>query len=135
LGGFNQNEKQFQMKIRIKGNSIRIRLTRSEVDRFGKDGYLEERTEFGNNMFVYTLAASAAASQLSASYTDGNMSVIVPTAMAQEWTTTDVVGFENNMPITTGKSLFILIEKDFKCIDNVSEDQSDNYEHPTLKCG
>ncbi len=38
---------------------------------------------------------------------------------------TDEVGFENEQ----GK-LFLLVEKDFTCLDNVSEDQSDNYPNP-----
>ena len=28
------------------------------------------------------------------------------------------------------KKLYILIEKDFKCLDNTIEDQSDNYPNP-----
>ena len=43
------------MKIRIKGNSVRVRLTRSEVDHFAETGYLEESTEFGNSHFLYAL--------------------------------------------------------------------------------
>ena len=41
------------MKIRIKGNSIRLRLTKTEVDNFAANGFVEEKTEFGNNYFLY----------------------------------------------------------------------------------
>ena len=41
------------MKLRIKGNSIRFRLTKPEVDYFEKENYLEEKTHFGNTEFVY----------------------------------------------------------------------------------
>jgi hypothetical protein len=51
--------------------------------------------------------------------------MFMPNAMAEEWTSTDQVGFENN-----GGQLYLLIEKDFKCLDNVAEDQSDNYPNP-----
>jgi hypothetical protein len=38
---------------------------------------------------------------------------------------TDKVGFENN-----DGEVQLLIEKDFTCLDNVADDQSDNYPNP-----
>ena len=122
------------MKIRIKGNSIRIRLSRTEIADFGAQGYLEERTEFGDAAFVYALQSNAHKDALSATLTGAKVTVYVPVAMQKEWVETDVVGYEHNMPIGNGQHLFLLIEKDFKCIDNTTEDQSDNYEHPTKEC-
>ncbi len=122
------------MKIRIKGNSIRIRLSRTEIADFGANGYLTEKTEFGNSAFAYALQSDATGSALSANFVNGTMTVYVPVAMQKEWAETDIVGYEHNMPIGDAKQLLILIEKDFKCIDNTTEDQSDNYEHPTKVC-
>ena len=122
------------MKIRIKNNSIRRRLTRSEIDRFAADGHLEDRTEFVNSVFVYSLQRTTQEPQLSADFKDGKVTVWVPEAIATEWTTTDAVGYSHTMDIGGGHGLFLLIEKDFKCIDNTTEDQSDNYEHPTSEC-
>ena len=31
-----------------------------------------------------------------------------------------------------GTEIFILIEKDFKCLDNTEEDQTDNFANPKL---
>lgn len=39
------------MKIRIKGNSIRYRLTKTEVETFSKVGFYEEKTEFKDHIF------------------------------------------------------------------------------------
>jgi len=123
------------MKIRIKGNSIRIRLSRPEVEQFGKEGYLEEHTEFGNNAFGYVLQNSKEGNALSATFEQGKITMSVPESMTREWTTTERVGYDSNMDIGNGKQLFLLLEKDFKCIDAPPyEDQSDNYEHPTLSC-
>jgi hypothetical protein len=33
----------------------------------------------------------------------------------------------------TEEKLHLLVEKDFTCLDNVTEDQSDNYPNPLLK--
>ena len=43
------------MKIRIKGNAIRYRLTRSDVDKFSANGYIEETTDFGRQTLTYAL--------------------------------------------------------------------------------
>ncbi len=120
------------MKIRIKGNSIRVRLSRSEVAAFANDGYLEDRTDFGNSALVYALQSTELPA-LTATFVDGKITVQVPSAIALEWTGTDMVGFSNNAD--TGKcTLFVLVEKDFQCIDNTLEDQSDNYINPNKVC-
>ena len=123
------------MKIRIKGNAIRLRLTRTEVEQFGKEGYLEERTEFVNSVFVYALCSSKNDKALSATFADSKISMSVPDAIAKEWVDSNKVGYSGEMEIAGGKFLSLLLEKDFKCVDSDrQEDQSDNYEHPLLHC-
>jgi arabinogalactan endo-1,4-beta-galactosidase len=36
------------MKIRIKSNSLRYRLTRSEVERFAQEGVIKEKIQIGD---------------------------------------------------------------------------------------
>jgi len=112
------------MKIRIKGNSLRYRLTKSDIDSFSSTGYIEETICFGTQKLVYALQQSQV-DELTADFNDQKIVLCVPAAIAKEWTTTDRVGFENN-----NSPLYLLIEKDFKCLDNVAEDQSDNYPNP-----
>lgn len=123
------------MKIRIKGNSIRLRLTKSEVETFAKTGYIEERTEFGNHLFMYALRKNPDVHELSAGFVGIKITMHVPTWMADEWTTTDEVGYSNVYMYDNGKQLSLLLEKDFVCLDAGSEDQSDNYENPSHACG
>ena len=121
------------MKVRIKGNSIRYRLTKTEIDNFGKNGWLEEKTEFLNGpSFHYRIERKAGVSDLEASFSGNSICIFVPENIAAEWTTTDIVGFENKMEIGEGKELSLLIEKDFVCIDPTLEDQSDNYPNPKV---
>jgi hypothetical protein len=123
------------MKIRIKDNSIRFRLTKTEVDSFARLGFLENRTEFLNDpAFYYCLQKKKDITALEASFTGGRISVFVPEKMAEEWATTDIVGFDNKMTIGEDKELFLLIEKDFVCLDHTFEDQSDNYPNPNKVC-
>jgi 3-methyladenine DNA glycosylase Mpg len=114
------------MKIRIKGNSLRYRLTKTDVERFAEEGYLEEQTVFGNGVLTYALQVYGS-NELSASFEDNKITLFMPEIMAEDWATTDRVGFEE-----TAGPLYLLIEKDFKCLDNVAEDQSDNYPNPLL---
>ena len=123
------------MKLRIKGNSIRLRLTQTEITNFGEHGLLEEKTEFSNGtVFGYTLQSRYDLEKIEAAFSENTITVFVPLSIAKEWTTTDKVGFENKMDLGNGKQLFILIEKDFVCLDNTYEDQSDNFPNPNEVC-
>lgn len=126
------------MKLRIKGNSIRLRLTRSEVARFGETGQVAETISFGTlptQQLTYQLVRNADIIALAADFTENCITVQMPAQLAQSWIDTDVVGFEAAMPLPGNDSLFILIEKDFACIDaHPREDQHDNYTNPMLAC-
>jgi hypothetical protein len=122
------------MKIRIKGNSIRFRLSKSEVARLENTGYLEEQTSFGENKFSYALQRMNGANQLSAKFDGGQITVYVPERLVQNWSVNGIVGFDASMPLTATDSLYILIEKDFVCLDETAEDQNDNYENPNKTC-
>lgn len=123
------------MKIRIKGNSIRYRLTKTDVANFKTVGFIEERTEFLNGpSFYYRLESKAGIENMEASFSGNSICIFVSERIAKEWTSTDVVGFENKMNIGNGKELFLLIEKDFVCLDLTLEDQRDNYTNPNKVC-
>jgi hypothetical protein len=112
------------MKIRIKGNSLRYRLTRTDVSRFEKDGYLEERVQFAGSVLIYCLKKTDR-SELSAVYEDHTITLYMPVMMLAEWISSDIVGFQNN-----SGDLHLLVEKDFTCLDTVDEDQRDHYPNP-----
>jgi hypothetical protein len=112
------------MKIRIKNNGLRYRLTRSEVEAFARDGAFRERVQIGDDALTYILQRTAE-TELSASFKNNIITMLVPEKMADEWTGTNKVGFEHKTD-----ELHLLVEKDFTCLDNVDEDQSDNYPNP-----
>jgi hypothetical protein len=118
------------MKLRIKGNSIRYRLTKTEVANFAIHKYLEEKVEFGNNDLIYSLESSSAIQELSTSFVNNKIVVSIPDNLSKEWTGSEMVGMQNEFKLSNGKYMFILVEKDFVCLDNTFEDQSDNYPHP-----
>lgn len=116
------------MKIRIKDNSVRFRLTQSEVAELGKNGKISSTTQFIDRPFIYSIEKTEDA-ELSSAFIDNIMVLKMPETMIAEWISTDRVGFDGQSgPVK------ILVEKDFVCIDNTLEDQSDNYPNPNIKC-
>ena len=111
------------MKLRIKSSSIRYRLTRTDVDR-AREGYLEDQINFAGTPLVYALQLTEG-NELTVSYIDNKITLSMPRKMIEEFIYTDVIGFDNQ-----DGDVYLLIEKDFTCLDNVDEDQSDNYPNP-----
>jgi hypothetical protein len=116
------------MKIRIKDNSIRFRLTQSEVAELGQKGVISSFTEFVDHPFIYAIERTED-EELSAAFIENRIVLKMPKDMINEWISTDRVGFDGQAGLVK-----ILIEKDFVCIDNTLEDQSDNYPNPNIKC-
>ncbi|MBM7420266.1 MULTISPECIES: DUF7009 family protein [Chryseobacterium] len=116
------------MKIRIKDNSIRLRLTQSEVAELSKNGMVSGVTQFVDRPFIYAIE-NTNTDELSAVFIENRIVVKMPKTMIEEWLSTDKVGFEGQTGMVK-----ILVEKDFVCIDNTIEDQSDNYPNPSINC-
>jgi hypothetical protein len=121
------------MKIRIKGNSLRYRLTRSELDQFASTGFIKEDINFGNSTLYYSLRKSAQ-DQLSATFNDDEITIYFPSSFINKWMDPEQIGFEHTMKFPgSDKPLYLLVEKDFTCLDKTTEDQSDNFPNPLLK--
>ena len=122
------------MKIRIKGASIRLRLSRSEVFQLVHEGRLEETTPFAFKDFCYVLQKTYTGDTLSANYEGNVMTMYVPQQLIQDWDTNMLVTIDANMSLPAGGSLYLLLEKDFQCLDKTDEDQSDNFINPNKTC-
>lgn len=120
------------MKIRIKGNSIRFRLTRSEVATFCKKGCIDESTAFTGTTFVYGLQMDSDVAELSAKFRDNTITLYVPEKLVIGWDNDKRVGFENSVSLENGDALHLLLEKDFVCMDDRGEDESDHYPNPKM---
>ena len=119
------------MKLRVRGNSLRLRLGQGEVRRLAQEGLVEERTEFapGAAALVYAIRTSDGPG-VSATFEGGQITVNIPRATARQWATSEQVGVEGSQPAGSG-SLRILIEKDFECMDAAAgESQADAFPNP-----
>lgn len=118
------------MKIRISGNSVRLRLSQSEVLHFVSQGLVSDECHFGNEKLTYQIAQYNG-NEIVASLTGQTISVQVPENLAAHWDTDTRVGFDGRM----ANGLFILIEKDFQCLKpRPNEDESDLFPNPQAEC-
>lgn len=112
------------MKMRIKGNSLRYRLTKTDLALLAKNGYLEEQSNFPGHTLIYALKVSETPG-LSAAFNGQTILMYLSENMLSDLVDTSKVGFEDK----TGP-VHLLLEKDFVCLDNVEEDQSDQFLNP-----
>jgi len=122
------------VKLRIHGNSLRLRLNQAEVAQFSKTGFVEDRVEFAHGTsFAYALESLSDLSSPRAAFQNGWLRVQVPSASAMDWATTDRVGISGEQPLSSGQQLSILIEKDFQCLHGEESKDPDAYPNPLEK--
>lgn len=121
------------MKLRIRGNSLRLRLTRPEVAALADAGEVCERTEFGKDGELrYRLRSDAQAPRVTARFADAVIDVAVPAAIVSHWAASEQVSITSEQPTGGEGSLAVLIEKDFACLaERPGEDDSDAFPHPS----
>jgi len=118
------------MKLRIRGNTLRLRITRSELARLAEGGALAEATSFpGDVRLGYELRAGADVARLGARFAGGVVSVELPLAATQAWAAADdQVEISGTLPVADGV-LAILVEKDFPCATaRPGEESGDTFE-------
>lgn len=120
------------MKLRLRGDSIRLRVTRSELERLATDGTCAERVHVTPGVvFEYRLRVRTDDGRTEARFEAGVLELRLERAAFGAWAGSDrEVGIrahqENGLD-----GLSMLIEKDFPCLtDREGEDDSDAFEKP-----
>lgn len=123
------------MKIRIKGNSIRLRLTKTDVQNLKTHSYIEETTTIGTQqVFKYALKIDDEKEQISAYFNDNKITIYLSKTEANIITDTAEITVKGSQKNGEEKDLLLLVEKDLECLDSTSEDQSDMYENTKTNC-
>lgn len=107
------------MKLRIKGNSLRLRVSRSELATLIQSGAIEDTIHFAmapNAKLTYALRHGSAASEIQVEYLPQQVVVVLPTDVAGRWAASDQVGIYGSSETGAG-ALEIGVEKDFACLD------------------
>lgn len=122
------------MKIRIKGNSTRLRLSQSEVDELAAGMAVSDSITFGprpGERLSYQVMVSDDAVAIGAELADNVITFILPATVAGEWAAGDEVSLEADQAIGEERTLRILIEKDFACLNpRRGEDETDMFPNP-----
>jgi hypothetical protein len=121
------------MKLRIRGDSMRLRLKRSEVDLLATGASIVEETHFPGAVLTYRLDVSDNSS-ISANFDNGSLVVSLPRLKVLDWASTDEVSLFTEQQLSGSGSLSLLIEKDFKCLEpghhRECADDEDTFPHP-----
>ena len=124
------------MKLRIKGDSLRLRLTQGEVRELEEGGTVEDCVRFGGAaVLTYRLKRDAKAPAISASYDNGAVEVRLPERDALSWCKSNDITLAGVQPAAADSELRIVVEKDFACLTaREGEDESDNFPNPNQTC-
>ena len=108
------------MKIRLHKNSVRLRLSQTEVAELKQNNSVEERFDFSSGHFAVSLQSGTS----NTAQLDNNKIRI--TADLSDWIDSDQEGIE----FTDG--LEIAIEKDFQCLHRSSPEDADSFPNPMM---
>jgi hypothetical protein len=126
------------MKVRISGNSLRFRISRSDLASLQADARVETTLHFGPGpgaSFTYALERSASAMTVSTRCVPGGVTVLLPAAQANEWNATDQVGIYESIDVGSAGRLDLILEKDFACLDGTDAQNADTFPNPAADAG
>lgn len=120
------------MKVRMQSNSIRYRLRQPEVHEFKLSGIITETIQLGikAGSFLRFVLQKGENKYIEVQFDNNTTIVQVPKHIADDWTNTSSVGFDAAIELDNGKSLKILVEKDFECMDDREEENVGAYPNP-----
>jgi hypothetical protein len=122
------------MKLRIHANSLRLRLSRSEVEQLQQTGICTESLRFGwGSQLNYSLEVSSRIRVAEASYSNNCIRVLLPLDIAEAWAASSEVSL--SITHSNGDVPSVLIEKDFQCLHLNQENStgSDTFPNPAAR--
>lgn len=126
------------MKIRILNNSLRLRLSTTEVATLAKDHEVDASIHFSPTSYLTYAIKASDEPTISAQYESHQITVFIPKATISDWANSDLISLSAEMEIDEKEHLHILVEKDFKCLStDRKEDESDLFPNPksdTIVC-
>lgn len=122
------------MKLRVKGNSLRFRVTPSEMTQLLETGRIDETIYFAsdeNAHLTYALEHAPDSPGIELRYSPQEIAIVLSSAEARRWARTDDVGLYGETPTASGP-LELAVEKDFACLDKSEAENVDTFPNPQL---
>lgn len=123
------------MKLRIKGSSIRLRVTPSEVKHLLLRGEIQEYVQITANpmdRLTYAVVSSRYGPTTTVAYHLGDITISVPEIELKKWAESDDVGVYADLARGDDWALSVAIEKDFACLDRSDAENEDTFANPNL---
>jgi hypothetical protein len=126
------------MKLRVRGDTLRLRLKRGEVDQLAAGVGIVEETHFPSSVLTFRLDVSDD-DAVFADFDNGSLVVSLPKSSVLEWAGTDEVSLLAEQKLPGTGTLSVLIEKDFSCLEpghhRDCEEDEDTFAHPSARSG
>jgi hypothetical protein len=100
------------MKLRIRGNSIRLQLSKTELAKLAEKGKVEDTVRFSSEQSLRYGIEVRPTGAVTAAYTESSLIVTLPKPRLDLWLRPNEVSVEGSQPIGGGKVLQIVLEKD-----------------------
>lgn len=104
------------MKLRVQGNSIRLRLSPRDLKTLLDSGAVEDRVSFGDGRALHYRLESVQGAEAGAQLRDSAVIVRFPTDTVKRWARPEEVAMRAEQPLAGGAALSLLVEKDFQCL-------------------
>lgn len=119
------------MKLRISGNSIRLRLSQSDVSLLVKEGQIVEKLDFPKPSYTFEYQLSVLKnSDVSHVLFDGQKMIFeIPQQDIVDWANSNQEGIYKTINTEKNESLDLHIEKDYECLHKENE-TTDTFPNP-----
>ena len=120
------------MKLRIKGNSLRLRLSQTDVEQLKVEKQVSDKIKFGPTKaqsLLYRLMKDDV-KEVMARYQDNEITISIPDSVMLKWFEPEEVTIRAAI-LMNADTLNILVEKDFQCLKpRPEESEEDLFPHP-----
>jgi len=121
------------MKLRILGNSMRLRVTRSELQRLQAGETVEECVRFAvapDASLTYALAVAPSETPVRVQYEPQRVAIILNVDQLRIWSQPEEVGIYTSIENGSAEGLQLVIEKDFACLNQSHPKSADAFPNP-----
>ncbi len=122
------------MKLRIKGDSIRFRVTPSELAKLMNEQTITEELHISREPELslrYSVHLTTIVENPSIAFSGRELSLHLPLQAARQWAESHQVGIQVQKFLDENSTLTVLIEKDFACLDLSDEENADTFPNPS----
>jgi hypothetical protein len=125
------------LKLRIKGNTLRLRVSRSEVAKLLAGDRVEDAVQFTSvleSRLSYGLEVTRQSKPVAIVWKPQSVTVLISQEQMKKWAIETEVGVYETVDLGSAGSLTVAIEKDFACLNGSDEENADSFANPKAEC-